>query len=118
MCLTVGRTVGECGTRFTACADGCARGFIEVDTALARPERLTRAGGLADIGNLHVEPSAYGTGLEQRLLAHAADWLRLCGVDRLVAYEPETDRNALGRLARAGFRELTRTDRGWEHRPG
>ncbi|AZM63669.1 MULTISPECIES: GNAT family N-acetyltransferase [unclassified Streptomyces] len=111
------RTVGECGTRFTAYTDGDARGFIEVDTALARPERLTRAAGLADIGNLHVEPAARDTGLEERLLAHAAGWLRLCGVDRLAAYEPETDHAALDRLTRAGFHELTRTDRGWEHRP-
>ncbi|WP_309060986.1 GNAT family N-acetyltransferase [Streptomyces sp.] len=116
--LAVERTVGECGTRLTAHADGSALGFIEVDTALARPERHTRAAGLADIGNLHIDPAAYGTGLERRLLAHAADWLRLCGVDRLVAYEAETDRAALGHLTGAGFRELTRTDRGWEHRPG
>ncbi|MEU6913933.1 GNAT family N-acetyltransferase [Streptomyces olindensis] len=116
--VTVERTVGECGTRFTARADGHALGFIEVGTALARPERHARAAGLADIGNLHIEPGRHGAGLEHRLLAQAADWLRLCGIDRLVAYEgaAETDRLAL--LTGAGFRELTRTDRGWEHSPG
>ncbi|GAB2852294.1 hypothetical protein GCM10027074_18840 [Streptomyces deserti] len=116
--VTVERTLGECGTRFTAYADGRALGFIEVDTALERPERHVRAAGLADIGNLHIDPAQYGTGLEHRLLAQAADWLRLCGVDRLVAYEPETDRTMLDHLTGAGFGELTRTDRSWEHRPG
>ncbi|MGI5373514.1 N-acetyltransferase [Streptomyces sp. CA-251387] len=116
--VTVDRALGECGTRLTANADGRALGFIEVDTALSRPERHTRGAGLADIGNLHIDPSAYGTGLEHWLLGQAADWLRLCGVDRLLAYEPATDRTMIGHLTSAGFRELTRTDRGWEHRPG
>ncbi|MFE6281279.1 N-acetyltransferase [Streptomyces sp. NPDC057877] len=110
--VSFARTLGECGTRFTAYADGRALGFIEVDTALARPERHVRAAGLADIGNLR------GPGWEHHLLAHAADWLRLSGVDRLVAYETATDQAAIDRLTSAGFGELTRTDRGWEHRPG
>ncbi|MEU9560160.1 N-acetyltransferase [Streptomyces fumanus] len=116
--VAVERTVGECGTRLTAYAGRRSLGFIEVDTGLARPERHVRAAGLADIGNLHVEPGERGTGLERRLLARAAEWLELCGVDRLVAYEAETDRAAIADLTGAGFTELTRTDRGWEHRPG
>ncbi|GAA4312116.1 hypothetical protein GCM10023086_32550 [Streptomyces venetus] len=116
--VTVERTLGECGTRFTARADGQTLGFVELDTALARPERHARAAGLADVGNLHVDPGQYGTGLEHWLLAQAADWLRLCGVDRLAAYASAADSTELGLLTGAGFRELTRTDRGWEHRPG
>lgn len=115
--VTVERTLGVCGTRFTAHADGRALGFIEVDTALARPERHIRAAGLADIGNLHIDPAQYGQGLEHWLLAQAADWLRLCDVDRLFAYERATDRTAIDHLTSAGFRELARTDRRWEHRP-
>ncbi|NUP16637.1 MAG: N-acetyltransferase [Streptomyces sp.] len=115
--ITVDRTLGECGTRLTAYADGRALGFIEVDTALSRPERHVRGTGLADIGNLHIDPPAYGQGLEHWLLGQAADWLRLCGADRLLAYEAATDDTMLGHLTSAGFRELTRTDRGWEHQP-
>ncbi|MCD9879896.1 GNAT family N-acetyltransferase [Streptomyces guryensis] len=114
---TIERTLGECGTRFTAHAGTRALGFIEVDTHLARPERHTRAGGLADIGNLHIDPSSHGEGLEHRLLAEAAAWLRLCGADRLLAYEQADDAAAIDLLLGAGFRELTRTDRRWEHRP-
>lgn len=114
----VERTLGECGTRLTAYADGRALGFIEVDTALSRPERHTRGTGLADIGNLRIDPSMHGEGLEHWLLGQAADWLRLCGVDRLLACEPAGDRTMIDHLTSAGFRELTRTDRRWEHRPG
>ncbi|MFF0746893.1 GNAT family N-acetyltransferase [Streptomyces sp. NPDC004111] len=113
--VTAERTLGECGTRFTAYADGSAVGFVEVDTALARPERHTRATGLADIGNLHIEPANSVAGLAHWLLARAADWLRLCGVDRLVAYETADDRGATDLLLSAGFRELTRIDRRWQH---
>ncbi|MFI6982902.1 GNAT family N-acetyltransferase [Embleya sp. NPDC050154] len=114
----VRRTLGECGTRLTAHLDGHVLGFIEVDTALDRPERLARNGGLADIGNLVVEPDHRVDGLEHWLLAQAAQWLRLAGVDRVLAYESADDTDAIGRLIAAGFRELTRTDRGWEHRQG
>jgi hypothetical protein len=113
--VTVERTLGECGTRFTAYDGERALGFIEVDTALARPERHTRAAGLADIGNLRTEAGAEG--VDHLLLGRAAEWLALCGVDRLVAYEDAADKAAIDRLTSAGFRELTRTDRGWEHRP-
>ncbi|MFI6805605.1 N-acetyltransferase [Streptomyces luteogriseus] len=115
--VTSERTLGERGARFTARAAGRTLGYIEIDTALARPERHARAAGLADIGNLCIDPAQHGTGLEHWLLARAADWLRLCGVDRLVAYESAADRAPLALLAGAGFRELTRTDRGWVHRP-
>ncbi|UXY26032.1 GNAT family N-acetyltransferase [Streptomyces sp. HUAS TT20] len=115
--VTVERTLGECGTRFTACVAGSPVGFIEVDTTLARPERHTRAEGLADIGNLHIDPGRHGEDWEHHLLAHAADWLRLCGVDRLLAYESADGRAGIDTLLKAGFHELTRTDRTWTHTP-
>jgi hypothetical protein len=49
------------------------------------------------------------------LLGQAAGWLRLAQVSRLLDYssldEPEAGYRAF--LAAAGFRELTRTRRGW-----
>ncbi|MEV5309369.1 GNAT family N-acetyltransferase [Streptomyces sp. NPDC052610] len=114
--VTVERTLGECGTRLTAYLDGQVVGFVEVDTSLARPERHLRgAAGLADLGNLHIAPSHRADGWDRLLLAHAADWLRLAGVERLLAYESAGEPEAIQRLLGAGFRELTRTDRGWEH---
>ncbi|MEU0005848.1 N-acetyltransferase [Streptomyces sp. NPDC006314] len=115
--VVVERTVGECGTRFTARTDAGTVGFVETDAFLARPERHARGAGLADIANLHVEPAHHGECWEHWLLGHAADWLGLCGADRVLAYEPAGDTAALASLLAAGFRELTRTDRGWEHHP-
>ncbi|WP_306319454.1 MULTISPECIES: GNAT family N-acetyltransferase [unclassified Streptomyces] len=117
--LAFERTLGESGTRFTAYADdGDAVGFIEVDTALGRPERIGQSPGLADIANLHVAATERGPDLAHQLLAEAADWLRLCGADRVLAYEDAGDAAAIGLLRSAGFRELTRTDRGWRLTPG
>ncbi|MEV0321381.1 N-acetyltransferase [Streptomyces sp. NPDC050658] len=113
--VTAERTLGESGTRCTAYADGQPLGYIEVDTALSRPERHTRPTGLADIGNLHIAGTHHGQALEHWLLGQAAHWLRLCGADRLIAYERSTDQTAIDLLLTAGFQELTRTDRGWEH---
>ncbi|MEU6254591.1 GNAT family N-acetyltransferase [Streptomyces sp. NPDC047043] len=114
--LTFERTLGECGTRFTAYVDAHAVGFIEIDTTLARPERQARTAGLADIGNLHIDPASHDRGLEHRLLAHATAWLHLADVNRLFAYEQADDKPAIDLLRTAGFQELTRTDRRWEHR--
>lgn len=88
-----------------------AAGFVELDTSLARPERRSRGGGLADIGSPHVEPGAES--LLPCLLAQGARWLRWCGVDRLLTYE--SDAVGVDRMTALGFEELTRTDRGWEH---
>ncbi|MCH5676339.1 hypothetical protein [Streptomyces gilvus] len=82
------------------------------------PRTAHRAAGLADVGNLHIAPAAGGTALEHHLLAQAAAWLRLSNIDRLLAYEPSDDEAAITVLLDAGFRELTRTDRHWAHRPG
>ncbi|MEI5102534.1 N-acetyltransferase [Streptomyces sp. PmtG] len=119
--LAVRRTLGECGTRFTAHLDGRDLGFIEVDTALGCPERQARDGSLADVGTFHIEAGpGQGVdgldGLDAWLLGEAARWLRLAGADRLLAYESADDAAALARMTELGFTELVRTDRGWSHR--
>ncbi|UNO40634.1 GNAT family N-acetyltransferase [Streptomyces sp. MST-110588] len=121
--LSVRRTLGECGTRFTAHPPPTAgrdtriAGFIEVDTVLDRAERRPRGGGLADIGNLHVAEEYRDTGLTTWLLGHAAHWLRLAGSDRLLAYASPDESDRIRELTAHGFCELTRTARGWHHRP-
>ncbi|MFI5658608.1 N-acetyltransferase [Streptomyces sp. NPDC051684] len=112
------RTLGECGTRITAYFRERAVAFIEVDTALGRPERIGRSPGLADIGNLHIDAAVDGGDLAHQLLAQAAEWLRLSGVDRLLAYENAEDGRRLELMRAAGFRELTRMERGWRMSTG
>jgi GNAT superfamily N-acetyltransferase len=110
--LTLDRTLGSNGTRLSALLDGEPVGYIEVDT-LEPSDRLPRVGGWADIGNLEIGERHRRRGLATWLLAHAADWLRLAHVDRLLAYAWPDQGDCIAFLERGGFRELTRTQRGW-----
>ena len=114
--LALERSVGESGTRLTARLGKEFVGFIEVETNLAEGGRLAHLGGWADVGNLHVAEAYRRRGIATWLVGQAADWLRLARVDRLLAYAWPEERDQLGLLRRVGFRELTRTARGWPHR--
>jgi len=118
--LAVSRSVGINGCRFSAVLSQEVIGYIEIEI-LDQGERMSRHGGWADVGNLHVAPGYRRSGVGSWLLAQAADWLRLAGVSRLLNYAwlEGTDPGGLNYddyrafLAAAGFRELTRTARGW-----
>ena len=118
--LAVSRSVGINGCRFSAVLGQEVIGYIEIEI-LDQGERMSRHGGWADVGNLHVAPGYRRRGVGSWLLAQAADWLRLAGVSRLLNYAwlEGTDPGGLNYddyrafLAAAGFRELTRTARGW-----
>jgi GNAT superfamily N-acetyltransferase len=131
--LAVARSVGTNGTRLSAVLHEEVIGYIEVETR-EEGERLSRHGGWADVGNLTVTQPYRRRGVASWLLGQAADWLALAQVDRLLdyayldqmldyAYLDQTD--AAGRdhasyrafLSRSGFRELTRTARGWTRDP-
>jgi GNAT superfamily N-acetyltransferase len=123
--LSVRRTVGMNGTRLSAMLGGDAIGYIEVEIFDAG-ERLSRNGGLADVGNLHVTESYRRRGVGSWLVSRAADWLGAAGVDRLLSYAWLEGIDPGGRdyagdrafLPAAGFQELTRTRRGWIRTPG
>ena len=114
--LEVRRSVGESGTRLLAQAGEQFVGYIEVDANLVEGGRLAHLGGWADVGNLHVVEAYRRRGVGTWLVGQAADWLRLARVDRLLAYAWPTEEDVLALLRRAGFRELTRTAKGWHHR--
>jgi GNAT superfamily N-acetyltransferase len=117
--LTIRRSVGMTGTRLSAVL-GEVIGYIEVEV-FDEGERLSRHGGWADVGNLHVAERYRRRGVATWLLGQAAGWLRLAQVSRLLDYasleDPEPGaRDEAGYrafLAAAGFQELTRTRRGW-----
>ncbi|MGH3564727.1 MAG: GNAT family N-acetyltransferase [Pseudonocardia sp.] len=115
--LTSRRTVGVNSVRISACRGEEVLGYIELDTDPADGGRLGQLSRWADIGNLHVVEAHRRRGIATWLVGQAADWLRLARVERLLdyAWTDETDRVALSH--RLGFRELTRTARGW-HRSG
>jgi GNAT superfamily N-acetyltransferase len=113
--LELTRTLGMNGTRFSAVLADEVVGFIEVE-ALSQPHRLPRQDGWADIGNLEVVEPYRRHGVATWLLASAADWLRLAGIDRLIgcAVPGGDDEAFFGHTP--GFHVLTRTARQWERR--
>jgi GNAT superfamily N-acetyltransferase len=122
--LSVRRSVGLNGTRLSAVLDNDVIGYVEVET-LDEGERLSRHGGWADVGNLRVTEQHRHRGVATWLLGHAADWLRLAQVERLLDYAWVDGRDPMGQdyadyrafLLAVGFRELTRTRRGWSREP-
>jgi GNAT superfamily N-acetyltransferase len=123
--LVARRSVGINGTRLSAVLGEDIIGYIELEI-FEEGERLSRHGRWADLGNLHVAEAHRRRGIATWLLAQAADWLQLAQVERLLGYawlegQDETGQrydNYRAFLAAAGFRELTRTKRGWVRTPG
>ena len=99
---------------FTAASGDAQVGYIEV-ARITGPDR--RAGPtLADIGNLEVTDQYHRTGVATLLLQYAAGWLRLGGVDLLLAYaspDEASDSPMTAFLTRNGFSVVTTTERGW-----
>jgi GNAT superfamily N-acetyltransferase len=118
--LSVSRSVGINGCRFSAVLGPEVIGYVEVET-FDEGERLARTAGWADVGNLRVAEAYRRRGVGSWLLGQAADWLRLARVDRLLDYAwlEGTDPGGVSYedyrafLPAVGFRELTRTQRGW-----
>jgi GNAT superfamily N-acetyltransferase len=110
--VVAARTVGVNGTRISAVRDGRVLGYIEVDTNLDTGSRMSRLSGWADVGNLHVDEGYRRQGVGRWLVGQAAGWLELGGVTRLLDYAGVEEEEYRAFLAKAGFRELTRTLRG------
>jgi hypothetical protein len=122
--LALRRSVGINGTRLAAVLGEEMIGYLETE-ALQGAERLSRHGGWADIGNLHVGAQHRRHGVATWLLGQAAGWLRLAQVERLLTYAWLDGQDPTGQdytgyrafLAASGFSELTRTKRGWTRAP-
>ncbi|MGN6678196.1 MAG: GNAT family N-acetyltransferase [Streptosporangiaceae bacterium] len=122
--LRVTRSVGINGCRLSAVLDDEVIGYIEVEM-FEEGERLSRHGGWADVGNLRVAAPYRRRGVGTWLLGQAADWLQLANIDRLLDYAwlEDIDRGGVSYddyrafLPAVGFRELTRTKRGWSRDP-
>jgi GNAT superfamily N-acetyltransferase len=118
--LSVRRSVGINGCRLSAVLGEEVIGYIEVET-FDDGERLPRTTGWADVGSLRVAEPYRRQGVGSWLFGQAADWLRLAHVDRLLDYTwlEGTDPGGISYedyrafLPAVGFRELTRTQRGW-----
>ena len=86
-------------------------------------EQRSRHNDWADVGNLHVDERYRRRGIATWLLGQAASWLQLAGQPLDYAWLEGTDpagQDYAGDrafLPAAGFRELTRTRRGWTRTP-
>ena len=110
--------LGGRGTRFTAVLDGKVVGIHEVQTDLTAGGTRSRLAGWADVWELHVDTAHRRRGIGTWLVGHAADRLRLARAERVLAYAvPDEDEGELPFLEAMGFRELTRTRRGWHREP-
>lgn len=107
------RELGINGTRFSAVLGEEAIGFVEVESDHTSGGTRSRLAGWADVGNLQVDEPYRRKGVATWLVACAADWLRLGGVTRLISYAEPPQEASLAFHAAVGFRELTRTMRGW-----
>jgi ribosomal protein S18 acetylase RimI-like enzyme len=106
--------LGTRGTRLTALLDGAVVGFHEVQADLTAGGTRSRLAGWADVWELHVDAAHRRRGIGTWLVGHAADRLRLARADCLLAYTaPDEDAGEQPFLDAMGFRELTRTRRGW-----
>jgi GNAT superfamily N-acetyltransferase len=118
------RSVGISGTRLSAVLGKEIIGYIEVEV-IEEGQRLSRHGGWADVGNLHVASQYRRQGVATWLLGQAACWLRLAQTERLLNYAWLEGQDPAGQdytayrafLAASGFLQLTRTKRGWTRTP-
>ncbi len=117
--LSLRRHVGTLGTTFTGVLDGEAVGMFEVDTDLTRGGTNLGAAGWADVCNHRVREDLRGRGIGTWLVRSAAEWLRLGGTTRLLAYaiEDEDLEARVRYFGRFGLRPVNRTTRGWTRHP-
>jgi GNAT superfamily N-acetyltransferase len=108
--LVVRRCVADLATRFAAELDERPAGAFDVASGIGAHLR-----NWADAWSLHVEPALRGRGIGSWLVAHAVEWLRLAGCDRIVlSVTLEDEAAGAGRFyERLGWRPLATVERGW-----
>jgi GNAT superfamily N-acetyltransferase len=117
--VSVRRQVGHMATAFDAVLDDEVVGSYEVDQDLTRGGTNLAFAGWADECNHWVRDDLRGRGIGSWLVAHAAEWLRLGGTTRLMAYAIEgvNAPECTAYYARFGLRPINRTVRGWSRHP-
>jgi ribosomal protein S18 acetylase RimI-like enzyme len=113
--LTLRTALGGHAARLHAELDGRVVGFHEVQSDLTAGGTLSRLAGWADVWELHVDPAHRRRGIGRWLVGHAADRLRLARADRVLSCSVLGEHDDEVAFLRAmGWRELTRTRRGYE----
>lgn len=113
--LSLHRQLGSLGTTFNAILDGEVVGLFEVDDDLTSGGTNLAASGWADTCNHRVREDLRRRGIGTWLIRSAAEWLRLGGTTRLLAYVIEDERagECVRYYGRHGLQPINRTVRGW-----
>lgn len=113
--ITVRRTVGRFGVRFSALLGGEELGRCECLTDLDRGGTLPALRGWAELSEVHVADGWRNRRVGSWLVGTAAAWLRLCRRDRVILTVDENDEEAgAGRFYRRfGWDVLAREVRPW-----
>ena len=113
--LETSRTLGLLGARVTLSRTGTELGFIEICDQPAEMARSSIAQRWADVGNLVVHDEADAAKVVPALLSAGADWMRLGGIARLIAYwaDDVDPAERLAQLKLAGFKVLVSNERGF-----
>jgi GNAT superfamily N-acetyltransferase len=112
--LVAVRTLADGGTRFSALLEGEPVGTIEVQSDLTRSGAYSRMHGWGEIGAIHTIDTFRRRGVGRWLVSIAAGWLRLGGVERVLAYACSEPDGELLFLRTVGFDEVARIYRGWQ----
>lgn len=117
--VTLRRELGPLGTAFHAVLDGQIVGTYEVDDDLSRGSANLAVAAWADECNHWVRDELRTRGIGTWLLQSGADWLRLGGKSRLMAYaiEGEDTARRTSYYGRFGMQPINRTVRGWSRTP-
>jgi GNAT superfamily N-acetyltransferase len=112
--LTVTRSVGTFGARFTARVDGEVVGIAEAQDDHTRGGSLQRLHGWADLAELHVVDEYRGRGVGTWLVRQLVGWLLLGGTQRFLVALGEDEHALEPWFARFGWMRIDRVRRGWE----
>jgi ribosomal protein S18 acetylase RimI-like enzyme len=113
--LTIQRTTGSFGTRFTVGLADQQLGLCECLADLTEGDAAPALRGWAELAELEVAPDWQRRGIGTWLLRHAIAWLRFGGCDRIVlAVAAEAEAAGAGRFyQRFGWERLARQEKGW-----
>ncbi len=113
--MSVRRTVGRFGVRFSALLGERELGRCECVTDLDRGGKLPALDGWTELSEAYVAEEWRNRGIGSWLVQSVTEWLRLCRRDRIILVVDEDDEAAgAGRFYRRfGWSMLTRETRSW-----
>jgi GNAT superfamily N-acetyltransferase len=114
--LTLRRTAGSFGTRFTALLEQQPVGYCECIADLTEGGALPALAGWAELAEVEIEPEWQRRGIGTWLVRHAVGWLRFGRCDRIVlAVGADSEDAGAGRFyQRFGWERVAHQQRAWQ----